>query len=130
MFAKALISGPPLDMPMLVAVDVPNGVLVHDLRQLGWDRFGETPHDQEGEVHITNDCVELRVAGSSMTLDDMRPSSYPGWLQAVDTFGGQVLVAITEHGAADLRGSSTGSQYKELLDSPQSAQAVLPVVHL
>lgn len=128
MYAKTLVPGPPLDIPSLMATTAEAGVLLPQLKALGWNRFGDpVPSAPAGQLVISPDRLQLVVEDQTV-LDDLNPVSPPGWWKAVEQLGGRCAVVVLRQGDVDLHQPESGERLRALMDTDRAVFAVLPVV--
>ncbi|SEQ74657.1 hypothetical protein [Microlunatus flavus] len=126
MYAKTLVPGQH-PIPALMATTDEADVLVPQLLQRGWVRFGEPlPSKSDGHLVIGSDRLRLVVDGQAL-LDDLTPWAPDGWWAAVDDRQGSCLVVIVRTDGVDLTADDVGSQLASLVGTSSSAYASLPV---
>lgn len=129
MYAKALIPGPPLDIPALVAT-TSRADLNDLLLARSWAVFGPGgfPEPTGSAIVVRPDRLTIKADDLVVLDDGTNPVSPPGWWQAVDGLGSRCVVIIPTAGASiDLTISTVGSQLLRLINAGQGVCAILPV---
>ena len=128
MYAKTLIPGP-YAIPALM-VTTPHAVtLLPQLTEHGWVRCHHRLRSiAAGQVRI--DPHRLRVIVDDQTLlDDLNPTSPPGWWSAVDLLEDRCLVAVVSDDDVDPKQKHrAGEQLTCLIRANRALLAALPIV--
>lgn len=128
MYAKAIIPGDQVDVPILIATMATGSVVAEQLHARGWKTYGGAPAAGEGQVQIMPDRLVVIVEGEEILRDDTNPGSPPGWWEAVDRLGGMALLVLMPAGTP-LGQPAIGEALEQLIGDKGTAQALLPVVH-
>jgi hypothetical protein len=114
-------------MPALMATTDEADVLLAQLIDRGWVRFGEQlPLQSAGRLVVGRDRLRLVVDGQAL-LDDLNPYAPHGWWAAVDQLQGRCLVVILQAGDVDLADADAGERIAALVGTGRAAAAILPV---
>ncbi|MBN9214162.1 MAG: hypothetical protein J0J04_04980 [Microbacterium sp.] len=85
--------------------------------------------DSGAQLRVMPDHLSLHIDGQSPLDDsDGDPVSPPGWWEQVDRLGGVVFLAVVPTGTP-FHPEGLAGAHKQLLDSPETATALVPVIH-
>lgn len=125
MYAKILKITNGFDIPMLL-VTSPD---VAPLHARGWRPLGSVVRDPEAALNIMPDLLTITVNEVVVLADSSGdPMSPPGWWERVSEIEDQVLIVVVPPDTPfDEQGLIKAEA--ELLDSPATATALVPVLH-
>jgi len=125
-YAKTLIPGPNA-VPALMATTDDAEILLPQLLERGWARFGEPlPTASAGRLVVGSDRLQLVVDDQAL-LDDLNPYAPDGWWAAVDALQGKCVVVIARDGDVDLAHHDAGQQLAALMGTGRAVFAALSV---
>lgn len=127
MYAKALIPGDPVDVPMLMLTVGERTPIISQLHEKGWSAYGGELLEADGEIVMpVAGGLELTVEGTSFIRDTSNPVSPPGWWEAVAAVGDNAMVVVMPHGF-DMRAGIDMSAL--LARAEECAMALVKVTH-
>lgn len=133
MWAKTLVPGDggTPDVPTFTATTVRADQLFAQLLNRGWTRWGlEAPGAAlDTLLLITHRSMQMTVA-DQILVDGLDSGSPPGWWEAVDAWGQQVVAVFLRGDLFDLRDPMFGQRAQELFGTPDvGVWATVPVQH-
>jgi hypothetical protein len=128
MYAKILRVAGGTEIPMLMVTAPPESV--GELHARGWSPWGgRLSRDRGAVVRIMPDRLRITVNGVAILDDpDGDPVSPPGWWELVSRIGDRVVVALVPQ-ETPFDEDGLKAMHSRLLDSPDTALAIVPVVH-
>lgn len=126
MYSKILWVAGGVEIPMLLATSS----TVAPLHARGWFPWGAgVANDVSASLNIMPDLLTLAVDDIVILSDtDGDPMSPPGWWEKVSELGDRVMVCFVPPGTPfDEAGFQT--VHGSLVDSPDTATALVPVIH-
>lgn len=130
MYAKVVWGTADGSLP-LILITSEDPTLAPTLHSHGWTTWGEAPPTPAGSAtHISPEELRIYAGGQILIKDgNGNPKAPAGWGTLIESLEDQAVVAVLPPGVP-LEEENLKAMFAQILDSPSSAVALLPITFL